>query len=296
MSTFPCSLRSCPPFSPLPQSLTSTIPNFYGSQTPGFHPYALDPVKYKSKFGSTASPSTLTTDLAYLRNVDCEYSGYNPPPPHRSLLGDVGYLDVTIPGGDSDKITVTCNGRGFYVNGCGGGKGFVPNMVQGGKIYGTIMELMCEVGGDVFVGKPNRHTNDKTRTERWISGSMSECDWNEEISVSRLLPSSNPSERHARGRQIYVTTQAFHDACVNAVEGVANGVVQPVNEGEVTDRWVYVTDHIFVSTPNVVDDTFHLIEREAAGKMMNRDVGNVAVIGKEDHGECRFFMQVMVER
>jgi hypothetical protein len=49
--------------------------------------------------------------------VDCSiaFGGFNPPPPHRALLGDLAYLEVSLPGGEG-TVYVTVIPTGFYIN------------------------------------------------------------------------------------------------------------------------------------------------------------------------------------
>ena len=56
-----------------------------------------------------------------------------------------------------------------------------------------------------------------------------------------------------------------------------------------------MSDNIFVSTPNVEDDTYHVVRKGGEDKNTGNDVGNVAIVGKKDLDNVRFFMQVMVE-
>eukprot|EP00520_Triparma_pacifica_P017723 CAMPEP_0118644686 /NCGR_PEP_ID=MMETSP0785-20121206/7081_1 /TAXON_ID=91992 /ORGANISM="Bolidomonas pacifica, Strain CCMP 1866" /LENGTH=1273 /DNA_ID=CAMNT_0006536481 /DNA_START=113 /DNA_END=3931 /DNA_ORIENTATION=- len=139
------------------------------------------------------------------------------------------------------------------------------------------------------------HGKDKTRAENWVMKGATGNEWNEEISLCRNMPATTPEERLARARQIYVVTQGFHDAGVSCVQGVINGTIPPVNEHDVRSRWVYVSDNIFVSTPNVEDDTYHVVRKGGEDKNTGNDVGNVAIVGKKDLDDVRFFMQVMVE-
>jgi protein TIF31 len=44
------------------------------------------------------------------------YSGWNPPPPQRKLMGDLFYLEVVL--ADNSAINITCTASGFYVNRC----------------------------------------------------------------------------------------------------------------------------------------------------------------------------------
>ena len=43
------------------------------------------------------------------------FSGFHPPPPFRRLMGDLAYLDVTLPG-ETESIHITAVPTGFYVN------------------------------------------------------------------------------------------------------------------------------------------------------------------------------------
>jgi hypothetical protein len=50
-------------------------------------------------------------------HVKCtiSFGGFNPPPAHRCLLGDLAYLEVELPGNE-EKIHITAIPAGFYVN------------------------------------------------------------------------------------------------------------------------------------------------------------------------------------
>lgn len=52
--------------------------------------------------------------LSCISNITIVLSGYNPPPSHRSILGDLAYLVVTLP--DSQVVHVTAIPQGFYIN------------------------------------------------------------------------------------------------------------------------------------------------------------------------------------
>ena len=47
-------------------------------------------------------------------SCDIRFSGFHPPPQHRQLMGDLAYLEVTLPDGQVASITATP--LGFYVN------------------------------------------------------------------------------------------------------------------------------------------------------------------------------------
>jgi len=71
----------------------------------------------------------VTTNAKYLLDIESQLaklnaqscipmtivlSGYNPPPSHRSILGDLAYLVVTLP--DNSVVHVTAIPQGFYIN------------------------------------------------------------------------------------------------------------------------------------------------------------------------------------
>ncbi len=48
-------------------------------------------------------------------NCKISFGGFNPPPMPRKLLGDLAYLEVTLPGNDG-SVHITVVSAGFYVN------------------------------------------------------------------------------------------------------------------------------------------------------------------------------------
>ena len=61
----------------------------------------------------------IESQLAKLNKLSCipitiALSGYNPPPSHRLILGDLAYLVVTLP--DNQVVHVTAIPQGFYIN------------------------------------------------------------------------------------------------------------------------------------------------------------------------------------
>lgn len=63
------------------------------------------------------------SQLDDLCHVECTiaFGGFNPPPSHRRLLGDLAYLEVQLPGNE-EKVHITATPTGFYVNRSKGGK------------------------------------------------------------------------------------------------------------------------------------------------------------------------------
>ena len=63
-------------------------------------------------------------DLCHIR-CTISFGGFNPPPTHRRLVGDLAYLEVELPGNEG-KINITAIPTGFYVN-RSSGKKFDPS-------------------------------------------------------------------------------------------------------------------------------------------------------------------------
>ncbi len=47
-------------------------------------------------------------------SCDIRFSGFHPPPQHRQFMGDLAYLEVTLP--DGDLVSISATPIGFYVN------------------------------------------------------------------------------------------------------------------------------------------------------------------------------------
>lgn len=75
----------------------------------------------ESKNNEIAEDKLITAKLEELDEiikVKCiiRYSGFNPPPSHRRLVGDIAYLEISTPGSNEGVVHVTATPMGFYVN------------------------------------------------------------------------------------------------------------------------------------------------------------------------------------
>jgi len=72
----------------------------------------------------------MTQDIESLQQISCSlndlddrcrirsiivFGGFNPPPPHRRIVGDLAYLEVTLPNNEG-LVHVTATPYGFYIN------------------------------------------------------------------------------------------------------------------------------------------------------------------------------------
>ena len=80
------------------------------------------------------------TNLTSSAGVVLGLSGYHPPPAHRRVLGDLAYLEATLPGGETVHLTATP--LGFYVN-RSEGITFDPAPVRGARACFSHALLDC---------------------------------------------------------------------------------------------------------------------------------------------------------
>ena len=77
------------------------------------------------------------------------YSGFNPPPSHRRLLGDLAYLEVSTPGSNEGVVHVTATAMGFYVNRTSPNSSIVEEGV-GGENQNTLIFNPSPAKNDCF--------------------------------------------------------------------------------------------------------------------------------------------------
>eukprot|EP00557_Chaetoceros_sp_GSL56_P006762 CAMPEP_0176493360 /NCGR_PEP_ID=MMETSP0200_2-20121128/9508_1 /TAXON_ID=947934 /ORGANISM="Chaetoceros sp., Strain GSL56" /LENGTH=1500 /DNA_ID=CAMNT_0017891019 /DNA_START=61 /DNA_END=4563 /DNA_ORIENTATION=- len=71
----------------------------------------------KSKAATSHELAKHLVNLGKKCRVDCtiSFGGFNPPPAHRKMLGDLAYLEVMLPGGEG-VVYITAMPTGFYIN------------------------------------------------------------------------------------------------------------------------------------------------------------------------------------
>jgi protein TIF31 len=209
------------------------------------------------------------------------YSGFNPPPANRRLMGDFYYIDFVPLDTDLASVVVCANTRGFYVTQSKQGR-FNPTAASkpchattlsaclslySAKFKKTFEEALeqhhrqasQEYGAVAFppnawVGKtPKAHEFDLGRseqdlmrfTETAVTAVMQGRDWNEELQAAREMSKNSLPERIARDRQIYRAHSEYVEAATQAAVSIFNGQIQPLNSSDNPSTWIYVHNNIF---------------------------------------------------
>lgn len=210
------------------------------------------------------------------------YSGWNPPPGNRRMLGDLFYLVVETLEGNIVHLTAVPSG--FYVNKTSTSK-FDPTPAdQSCKGY-TLVDTLKQVSAlfnknFAFVQKhslkrnpyevipvpypsytwcrpDSEHTFDTLRAEEayipsstndeMSLGMMSSRDWNEELQSARELPQSNQHEKIVRERTIFRVTCDFVGMAMKGAVAVVDGNIPPLNGADDKKSRMYLWNNIFFS-------------------------------------------------
>jgi protein TIF31 len=221
------------------------------------------------------------------------FSGFNPPPANRRLMGDFYYIDFTPIEADLAPVVIVANTRGFFVSQSKQGK-FNPSpaatkpchsstlsgclSLYSAKFKKTFEELLthtfesrAQEQGTVpfppnnWLGRtPKAHEYDFARaeydlmhiTETNVIAAMQGRDWNEELQTARSMPRSTPQERIARDRALYRIHAEYVDAAKEGALAIFNGQVVPLNRDDSARTWIYLHNNIFYTQAYDMRDTF----------------------------------------
>ncbi|XP_063675005.1 clustered mitochondria protein homolog [Bolinopsis microptera] len=210
------------------------------------------------------------------------YSGWNPPPGNRRMLGDLFYLIVTTLEGNTVHITAVPSG--FYVNKTTSKK-FDPTPAEISCKGYTLVDTLKQVSSlfnknfaiiqkqslrrnpyevipvpyPTFTWcKPeSEHTYDTLRAEEayvpnstsdeMSLGMMSSRDWNEELQSARELPQANVHEKIVRDRTIFRVTCDFVAMAIKGAQAVVDGNIPPLNAADDKKSRMFLWNNIFFS-------------------------------------------------
>jgi len=216
-----------------------------------------------------------STSAGCLRSI--VYSGWNPPPGNRKLLGDLIYLEITTL--DNRTLYVTGWSNGFFVNASTGAH-FNPTPsdkpFHSHHLVGLLSQLspvfkknfqslltknaqrhpfeILPVPYPVtsWVAQKEKHSYDLNRAEDSLL-SVSETDggplrdWNEEYQSCFELPRETIQERIIRDRHIFKLTCDFVDAATRGACAIINKAVPPINPLDPDRAHMYIYNNIFFS-------------------------------------------------
>lgn len=224
-------------------------------------------------------------------------SGWNPPPGHRKLRGDLMYLYVVTL--EEKRFHITSSTRGFYVN-LSTDEVFNPKPFNPKLIFHSLVELLNHVSPAfkrnylliqkrrfqrhpferlvtpyqiyTWAAPQIDHTVDSIRAEDAFSSKLGyeehmpgqTRDWNEELQTTRELPRKTPSERVIRERAIFKVHSDFVAAATRGAMAVVDGNVLALNPNEDTKMQMFIWNNIFFSLGFDVRDHYKEVGGDAA--------------------------------
>jgi len=243
-------------------------------------------------------------------------SGWNPPPGHRKLHGDLLYLQVVTV--EDKHYHITASTRGFYVNNCTEEE-FNPKPQNPSYLSHSLIELLNQVSttfkrnfGQLqkrrtgrhpyervptpyqvysWVGPQLEHNIDAIRAEDAFSSKLGyeehipgqTRDWNEELQTTRELPRKNLPERLLRERAIFKVHSDFVSAATRGAMAVIDGNVMAINPGEEAKMQMFIWNNIFFSLGFDVKDHYKDLGGDAAAYVAPRnDLQGVKVYNAVD--------------
>ncbi|XP_029163383.1 clustered mitochondria protein homolog isoform X2 [Nylanderia fulva] len=243
-------------------------------------------------------------------------SGWNPPPGHRKLHGDLIYLHVVTL--EDKQYYLTACARGFFVN-QSTKEVFNPKPATPSHLCHSLIELLNQLSPAFkrgFAAMQRRrtlrhpfervatpyqlyawsaptieHTIDAIRAEDTFSSKLGyeehipgqTRDWNEELQTTRELPRKNLPERLLRERAIFKVHSDFVAAATRGAMAVIDGNVMAINPGEEAKMQMFIWNNIFFSLGFDVRDHYKELGGDAAAFVAPRnDLQGVRVYAAVD--------------
>ncbi|XP_011307260.1 clustered mitochondria protein homolog [Fopius arisanus] len=243
-------------------------------------------------------------------------SGWNPPPGHRKLHGDLMYLQVITL--EDKQYYLTACARGFFVN-QSTKETFNPKPSTPSHLCHSLIELLNQLSPAFkrgFTAMQRRrtqrhpfervatpyqlyawsapqteHTIDAIRAEDTFSAKLGyeehipgqTRDWNEELQTTRELPRKNLPERLLRERAIFKVHSDFVAAATRGAVAVIDGNVMAINPGEEAKMQMFIWNNIFFSLGFDVRDHYKELGGDAAAFVAPRnDLQGVRVYAAVD--------------
>jgi len=210
---------------------------------------------------------------------EISFSGWNPPPGNRVLLGDLYYLEILTM--ENRCLHVTCWTNGFYIN-RSTKQSFNPlpsaRPCHSHYLSGLIEQVspLFKAGFDAvvqhgfygkhpfellsvpmaispWISKPEtNHKHDRNRAEYSIieteidfSGHLR--DWNEEYQTFKEMPRDTLQERILRDKLIVKIHYEFVEAATKGACDIVLGTVVPLNPQEPPHKHMFIHNYIFFS-------------------------------------------------
>jgi len=243
------------------------------------------------------------------------YSGWNPPPHQRKLLGEYFYLDLETL--EDESLNITAWAKGFFLN--QNNTKFSPQMKDKKFSSHNLVDLLkllsprfnenfnfliskyinpsaVETLSSCFpnyswVGKSVIHSQDINRAENALKESNlvefningHTREWNDEFQSCKDLPSDDANQRSNRDRSLFRVYCDFSESAVKGAIEIINGNVTPINPLEDKKTHMYIYNNIFYSFAMDGRDYYKDIGGDsAAHKSASNDLLGVSLYNKAD--------------
>ncbi|XP_059844021.1 clustered mitochondria protein homolog isoform X1 [Hypanus sabinus] len=237
----------------------------------------------------------ITTDNKHLQCLkSLMMSGWNPPPGNRKMRGDLMYLNIVTM--EDRHVSITASTRGFYVNQSTVDE-FNPKSDNPNLLCHSLVDLLNQIS-PIF--KKNFAALQKKRTTchpftrlatpfqtyNWIIPHRQHTinfmraedaytshlcieehinrqvrDWNEELQISREMPSQDIMQRLLKEQTIFKVNSNFVAAAISGAMAVVDGSIMAINPGDYIKMQMFVWNNIFFSFGFDIRDNF----RESGG-------------------------------
>lgn len=233
------------------------------------------------------------------------FSGWNPPPGNRRLVGDFFYLEIVFLEKNCTYHITACP-NGFFVNETTSEK-FDPRPNSKFKLHHSLIQLFQEISAtfkkeferllsarqekDAFeiypvpfklspwVASSQKHTYDSNRSEdTFLSSCESDGhfrDWNEEFQSSKELPCNTIRERIIRDHAIIKVNNDFVEAATKGACAVINKAVPPLNPMDPKPVQMYIYNNIFFSYAIDTENKYEEVEGRYTYTSANNDLKGV---------------------
>ncbi|XP_041058731.1 clustered mitochondria protein homolog isoform X2 [Carcharodon carcharias] len=232
----------------------------------------------------------LTTDNKPLQCLkSLTMSGWNPPPGHRKMRGDLMYLNIITM--EDRHVSITASTRGFYINQSTVDV-FNPKPGSPSLLCHSLLDLLNQIS-PIFkknfatlqkkrvnchplerVATPfqtyswttphRQHTIDCVRAEDAYTSRLGyeehitgqPRDWNEELQMAWEMPCQDLMQRMLRKQTIFKVNRDFVAAATRGAVAVVDGNIMAINPGEYTKMQVFIWNNIFFSFGFDIQDNY----------------------------------------
>lgn len=243
------------------------------------------------------------------------FSGWNPPPGYRRLMGDLVYLEITLLEGRN--IHVTGWSKGFFINGSSSNI-FDPNPDKSNThTYHELVDLLQNVSPlfkanfeKVLSNNLSKHPYEVIpvpfSVTPWVQVSQSHKfdlnraedhlfvqsdsdirgqlrDWNEEYQTWKELPNQTIQERIVRDRAIIKLNAEFVEAAIKGATGIVEKSILPINPLDNEKAHMFIFNNIFFSYALDGRDFYKQYGGDqAAYTSINNDLRGIKQVNKAD--------------